>query len=587
MKPMVRWALAVAFLVAGCALLGAPVPALAHEVHYVDSYDDAPPTDAYFDHINGRYPDEVRTSQSVGTGTWDGGTHYYVRDDGYVPESSPKTVRDAVSFVYKKAGTTVDGRPLDLVVSMDVTWAHWKEENAGYCPAFLELNEDGSSAFEWESLVCAKDGTFPGTSVQADKRNGVSIVNRLTITESETGRPFEGRALLWFYDMDQWWGGRYSRESIELLSGFADDIYVGGNTLLDKGVLDSGLFQPAGRGGDVGGARTDAVVFTQGSQCRVRWQGESCTTYFTARYPSTYPEIADDEVYEPQKSVAAIGGRQGATVGCAGERVEFEVSQFLPYVVEENKPAVTEFVDELDPRLDPATAEVRVFRQGEDVTDLWDVRVDGQTVHVASKDTREAVLDLLFKVSVESRADAVGTLKNRATTHIKTRTEQDVVKNSNEVELRLRPRLGTLVIEKALYGTPVEAHGTPVFPFVLDVSLTDGSEVSLGAWAVFDGDRATDGDGATVADVSVDLSALDPWTIETVRVREVPVSRYRLSSVSSPTKGASIEGGEAVFTVDGLESGDARVRFENGKVTDRLTSHNTMAVNVIGPPPAP
>lgn len=580
MSHIVRWAATAAFLALACTLLGAPTQAFAYEVHYVGSYDDAPPTDAYLDNINGRRPDEVRVSTSVGSFERNGGTSYFVRDDSYVPESSPKTLREAVTLLYRGAGTTVDGRSLDLTVAMDVTWSHARESESGYCPMFLEINENKDYAFAWLSGACNKNADTGDPAATPSSRQGISVVNNLTVTESDTGKPYGGRVLLWFFDMDQWWGGRFSRESVELLSGFANDIYVGANTLLDKGALGSGLFQPVDGSGD-DGTHTDAVVFTQGPSARVRWQGENCSTVFKARYPSTYPDVADDVVYAPKKSVASIGGRRDATVGCSGERVVYEVSQFLPYVVEENKPAVTEFVDELDPRLDPATAEVRVLREGKDVTDLWDVRVVGQTVRATSKDTREAVLDLLFEVSVESREGAVGTLKNRATTHIRTRTDQDVVKESNEVEVRLRPMISTVVIEKVLHGTPQGAHGTPVYPFVLDVSRTDGSHVSLGAWAVLDGDRTTGPDGEESAEVSVDLSAIEPWTIDTVRVREIPVSRYTLASVTSPTKGASIEGDQAVFPVGDLESGDVRARFENRKITDRWAGHNAMAVNTV------
>ena len=573
---------ALAATAAFAALFVVPGIAMAYEVAYVDSYNEVPVTEAYLNRFDGRLPDEVSCSPAVKTRKEaDGAVRYYVDDTSYSPESAPKTVKDAVRLVYRKEGTALDGRSLDVTLAMDVTWSNKSPEMAGGLPTFLRTPGVSGSALDWEAGSLVPVAGRPWDS--AKMSIGISIANRLEVTLSDTGRPFEGRVLLWLRDLDQWTGGPFSRETIELVSGFANDVYVGKNTRLSRDDLSKGLFRPVDGAGD-DGSRTDFVAFMKGGRAQLRWQGEECSTAFRSIYPESYPPIADDPVYDPVKSVTAVAGKPvpdpAFATALPGQTVTFEVEQALPYVVESNKPQVVRFVDDLNSRFDPSTAKVRVFQGDKDVSDNWRVAVSGSRVTATAVDTQKAVLGLTFQVTATLKNDASGTVVNRAITTVVTRTQQNVEKQSNAVKVKVASAPKELVVVKRVKARDLlVAHGMPSFPFKVTVRGAKGDLATLYGLASFEGDRADAGDGWVAAQATFDLTPFNPTSIDAIVVEEVPVSRYRL--VEAAGKGPWEREGRRLTLSYGTvpDTSGLECTFTNEKVTDRWFGHAAAAVN--------
>ncbi|WP_251157992.1 hypothetical protein [Caniella muris] len=579
-----RWAAAAAV---AAALVAAPAAALAHTVTYVGSYDEAPVTEAYLDRLDGRMPDEVAMAPQVGVREVDGGAlRYYVDDTAYSPESAPRTVEDALRLTYRKAGTTVDGRSLDVTVSMDVTWSHGGAATAGGLPTFLRTPGVSGCAFDWEA------GSMPPAPGQAwdsgRMRIGVSVQNRLEVTLSDTGRPYAGRILTWIRDLDQWTGGPFSRETIELVSGFSDDVYVGDDTRLVRADLARGLFHPVDGSGD-DGSHTDFVAYVEGGSARFRWQGEECSTAFRSIYPQTYPPIADDPVYDPVKSVAEVGGKAPAdpssVTAMPGQAVTFEVEQALPYVVESNKPRVVSIVDDLDGRFDPSTATVRVFQGGTDVTDNWKVTVSGRRVTATAVDTGRAVLGHTFRITARLRTGVTGTVLNKAVTTVVTRTQGDVEKTSNTVRVRVAtvPR-GLTVVKRVRSADLLDAHGRPAFPIKVTVRGATGTIAELYGIASFEDGGTDAGDGRVAVETRFDLAPFPPESVASIAVEEVPVSRYRLAAATGTGPWERVDRGLTLSYDDVPDMGELVCTLDNEKVVDRLFGHTAVSVNDLSAP---
>ena len=110
--------------------------ATSFNAQIVDSFDNAPMTEGYLDHMKGRAPDSVQLAPQIITKVDGGETDYLINDASYVSPTSPKTINNAVVLTYKNAGTTLHGRSLDLKVTMDVSWCHNSEDDTGYYPCY-------------------------------------------------------------------------------------------------------------------------------------------------------------------------------------------------------------------------------------------------------------------------------------------------------------------------------------------------------------------------------------------------------------------------------------------------------------------
>lgn len=578
------WAAAAAVAV---ALAAAPATARAHTVTYVGSYDEAPATEAYLDRFDGRMPDEVAMAPQVGVREVEGGAlRYYIDDTAYSPESAPRTVVDALRLTYRGAGTTLDGRPLDVTLSMDVSWSHGSAANAGGLPTFLRTPGVSGCALDWDA-----DSMPPveGQAWDASRmRIGVSIQNRLEVTLGDTGEPYAGRILTWIRDLDQWTGGPFARETIELVSGFSDDVYVGDDTRLVRQDLARGVFHPVDGSGD-DGSHTDFVAYVEGGSARFRWQGEKCSTAFRSIYPQTYPPIADDPVYDPVKSVAEVGGKAPADTSSVtampGQAVTFEVEQALPYVVESNKPRVVSLVDDLDGRLDPATATVRVFQGGADVTDNWKVSVSGRRVTATAVDTGRAVLGHTFRITARLRTGVTGTVLNKAVTTVVTRTQGSVEKTSNTVRVRVATVPRELAVVKRVRSADLlDAHGRPAFPIRVTVQGARGALAELYGIASFEDGGTDAGDGWVAVETWFDLTPFPPEQVASIVVEEVPVSRYRLASATGTGPWERVERGLRLAYDDVPDTEGLVCTLDNEKVVDRLFGHTAVAVNDLSMP---
>ena len=174
-------------------------------------------------------------------------------------------------------------------------------------------------------------------------------------------------------------------------------------------------------------------------------------------------------------------------------------------------------------------------------------------------------------------------LDNTATVEVATKTNTTVRKTSNKSTFKVLASPDKITVTKRVRSSDIDVtHGQPTFPFMITFARdewTAGHPYTIYRMVTLQ----DAGDGWYTG--SFTLSAWDDLNLGrghsgTVTVSEIPVSRFRLESVTTDP-GGSTSGGKATFTVgDRLES-DLSATFTNKKVTDAYFSHNACATNAM------
>ena len=378
-------AVAIVLTILLCAVAGR---AFAQTGHYVDGWEDTGVSNAYLDKI---LPDE-----------WDITFHnsnFYTldTDDGYkliackggVQKGKTVSAPNALTLTAKNGAYTVDGRYLDVEFDFSFTFYGYKGTNSDMSAMrILENNR-----YLWTYGTYIVDGN---TSKMTDEI-ACSVDTTLKITYSDTGEAYNGGLQSCFEDLDVIADENLLeyREAIKIESGFAEDVYVAKDTLLDKDELENSNFTHFVAGAvDSDTFRSGVALFTQGSVSTYNWKGLACGTGFLVFYPN-YPQ---DYVTSVDQTVA----KDKVTLG---ETVAFDITQAYPYVQDSNMAAKIVVADTLDSALDATNATVKVFANGVDVTSNWTVTKSGQTLTLTAKDTREVQGDYTFTVAAPLRMD--------------------------------------------------------------------------------------------------------------------------------------------------------------------------------------
>lgn len=549
----------------------------------VDSFDNAPMTEGYLDHMKGRAPDSVQLAPQIITKSDGGETDYLINDASYVPPTSPKTINNAVVLTYKDAGTTLLGRSLDLNVAMDVSWCHNSPDDMGYYPCFLSTPYKDYYLHLRASVGYADRPGGPGDVAH---RNGIKTHIRYSITYSDTHEPCKEKILIWVQDLDQSTIGPFANESLTLHSGFDSELYVLRNTKLSFEDLKQGYLHSAQGPDD--GPLTSFVGYITGGSCEFTWQGESCSTAIGAIYPATYPQLKDDPVYAPTKAIETIDGESpsgNAPYILQGQSVTFLVHQKLPYVVEDNKPVMTQLVDDLDSCLDASAAKVQVIRQGQDVTSNWKVSIAGQRVTLMALDTSLATLDLEFRITVPVKPDAAaGRYSNLSRTLVSTRTKRNIELESNSVQWNVGVVPKTLRVTKRLSVCDLnDFHGVAAFPIELKVLGKEGEGCMLRKMIVFSGEEPVSDDGTVSRQCTFNLADTSIAYPSELQLREVPTSRFWLEDCASDDDGSSKSDGTLIWDLSpgNVTSEQLSCELKNCKTEHRWLSHSAMATNTV------
>lgn len=265
-----------------------------------------------------------------------------------------------------------------------------------------------------------------------------------------------------------------------------------------------------------------------------------------------------------------------------------EAGETLTYTVKAAVPLETEpgnfyegfsITDHIDRALQIKSVNI-VSDTGEDVTELFHISEEGNTVtaSVISADERDLYGHVYY---MNISAEAVASGKN--VTNVATVTYRDGASTSevetNETLTHIKGEvMGTVRITKKIRVTDLLAdHGTAVFPFRLEGTLTSGETRIFNGQITITGDYAeenTDASGWVSGTVTFD--GLPPGQYVCT---EYSTLRFTCSAVSS-VSGGSVSGDSAVFNIT-----DDSVRsavFENSKTDWRNYSDSSVVVNRIG-----
>lgn len=566
------WAASCTLLALIWAILLTPGTALAkgtYDLKAVDSYDRVPNTEVYIDRINGRKPDTIATSPKVSSvqKAWGDGrayTQYHINDSGRYSASAPAKISNAIVLTYKDAGHDLAGRPVDLKMSIDMGWY-----TVGGSTSFVNVMNtpaEGGGAVELNS---GTDSASSQVACSYDVHMEVSY---------KDGTPVTGRTQMYFYDIDQLgaFTEKWYAEAVELVDGFSRDVYVKNGTWLNRSDISSkGYIHNSTNASDWDGSNTDCVVFLEKGRGTFRWQGSSCSTGVMSKYTAAYPPV--DEA--PTKSVSA-------SEVLPGDTVTFSVTQTLPYTASDNAAKTVTVTDVLDTYLSCNASDLRVMRGTTDVTGQWDCKVSGKTVTFTAKNTTDAWGELTFKIpATVSYGCPERTVTNTATVDVTTKTNTTIKKTSNEASFKVGVSPDAITVTKRVRAEDVDTvHGDPVFPFTVKVEAKGRDPYVIHRMVTLQ-----DAGGSWYTG-SFTLSAWDDLGLGrgnegTVTVSEVPVSRFRLESVTGDTPGAAASGDKVVFTVGRRLDRDLAATFTNKKVTDAYFGHNAAATNVMVLPP--
>lgn len=211
------------------------------------------------------------------------------------------------------------------------------------------------------------------------------------------------------------------REGIHLIDGYKS-ASVGNNSTVQ--VSDNGTwFRSTQNDFSTVPDNLSSVVAKAGPQFTTEWRGYSCSTgigYDTRVIQ--YPEWTDPVKSPPEQ------------IRKHEEVATFDVTETFPYVAESNKAQSIVMKDTLDPALDASKATVKVFKDGVDVTDNWDIAISGQTVTATAKNTGHGYAESthVFRITAPVSKTADLSQYERKGDYWKVPNQASVIVNNNE-----------------------------------------------------------------------------------------------------------------------------------------------------------
>ena len=323
-------------------------------------------------------PDSARSSD-------EGWVAVYFRDIA----AEGETVENAFEVLFPNAGYTVEGDKIDVQCSFDVTLTPVGEHQLNDRVILLEVGPDHYG----RGLLC-----LSASMVAANVKNELKcdVVMSYNLYKAGTDELVQKNCVLVFDDIDSRCSD-YGKpdEGVRLIKGFErtqinDPTYIevsDANTLF--------MIGPIPEESDSAPECRFAALVTSG-QATFAYTGYHCNLFLAQNYYG-YP---DYKVDEPEKTALV-------EYAYPGDDLEFRIDEFFPYTSgsETDSARSISVVDELNPNADVAYATGRVERfdkdedEWVDVTDSWNIHVEGQMLTFDCLDTTHAWGDHRFYVT--------------------------------------------------------------------------------------------------------------------------------------------------------------------------------------------
>ena len=183
------------------------------------------------------------------------------------------------------------------------------------------------------------------------------------------------------------------RESVQALSGFAEDVCITGdsNVLVSE---NNSLFQGNGDT-DTEDPTSQVLLVMNDSEAQIRWSGLTCGTHITPLSIIGYP------VPDNTKTVDAAEAK-------AGENLHYTINVGFHATTDDNAPTLIRVTDRLNDILDAGSASCHVYnKDGADAGSEWTLQVDGQNVVWQAKNPASVQGSYRFTIDVKIRDDMV------------------------------------------------------------------------------------------------------------------------------------------------------------------------------------
>lgn len=186
--------------------------------------------------------------------------------------------------------------------------------------------------------------------------------------------------------------GQTVRESVQVISGFDENIYISNNTRLLVSENNS-LFE----GNKMGETNDDSsmVLTTMNKpEATLKWRGLGCGTYITPTSLTGYPIPTNTKKVD-------------RTTGEAGESLRYTIEAEFPVVSKDNTARSIRVIDELNDILDAAGAVTHVYKGDANDDNAWNTACDGQTIVWTAKDPGQTKGRYHFTIDVKIRDDMI------------------------------------------------------------------------------------------------------------------------------------------------------------------------------------
>lgn len=317
-------------------------------------------------------------------------------DKSQLPEKGKeKSWKNIAKVTFKNAGYTSDGTIFNLVYTLaglKMTGMTDYEPPENTEMIVMDITE--TQGIVSRSAFCVTSGEEGDIGYISRATPHTRSVWNFAITDSN-GDPMDvPPVLMLFKDIDaaNVYNGIPAKESIKAISGFSDDVYIADNSYLQVSEQNS-LFE-AGQLTENEDPRSQLLLIMDDSRASIEWRGMTCGTYITPMSVTGYP------IPENEKKV-------DQTSAMPGDTLHYSIYTDFPIVSEDNAATAITVTDTLNDILDIENAVFGVFRESTDVSDAWDIQINGRTVSFRAKDPGSVVGSHTFTVDAAVRKDMI------------------------------------------------------------------------------------------------------------------------------------------------------------------------------------
>ena len=315
-------------------------------------------------------------------------------DKSQLPEKGKeKSWKNIAKVTFKNAGYTSDGTIFNLEYTLaGLKMTGMTDSEPPENTEMIVMDITDTQGIVSRSGFCVLSGEKGDIGYISKATPYTRAVWNFTITDSD-GNPMDvPPVLMLFKDIDaaNVYNGISAKESIKAISGFSEDVYIADNSYLQVSEQNS-LFE-AGQLTENEDPRSQLLLIMDETTASIEWRGMTCGTYITPMSVTGYP-IPGNE-----KKVDQISAMPGDTL-------HYSIYTDFPLISEDNAATSITVTDTLNDILDIENAVFGVLRDNTDVSDAWNIQINGQTVSWKAKEPGSVVGGHTFTVTVNIRKD--------------------------------------------------------------------------------------------------------------------------------------------------------------------------------------